>query len=139
GAGIVLGSLAEHVGGTLHFERILLRVVNAWHAVGPALVLGLAGEGPPRLSRWPLYLAALGAQFAFDLASAAGREWFALGVRPSVQLRAMVSVYGIDASLAPIGLAVAFASERSPYGVVLALPLIFLLSFFARERRVRID
>jgi HD-GYP domain-containing protein (c-di-GMP phosphodiesterase class II) len=51
----------------------------------------------------------------------------------------MLRVYAIDAALAPIGLAVAFASESSPYGVVLALPLIGLLSVFARERRVRID
>jgi hypothetical protein len=48
-------------------------------------------------------------------------------------------VYAIDAGLAPIGLAVAFASQSSPYGVVLALPLVGLLSVFARERRVRID
>jgi hypothetical protein len=41
--------------------------------------------------------------------------------------------------LAPIGLAVAFASESSPYDVVLALPVVALLSVFARERRVRID
>ena len=45
----------------------------------------------------------------------------------------------IDAGLAPIGLAVAFATQSSPYGVLLALPLIGLLSVFARERRVRID
>jgi HD-GYP domain-containing protein (c-di-GMP phosphodiesterase class II) len=102
-------------------------------------VLGLAGERPPRLSDWPLYAAALGAQFAVDAASSAGREWIALGVRPSVQLRAMLWVYAIDAGLAPIGLAVAFASESSPFGAVLALPLIGLLSVFARERRVRID
>ncbi|MET0608631.1 MAG: HD-GYP domain-containing protein, partial [Gaiellaceae bacterium] len=38
-----------------------------------------------------------------------------------------------------VGLAVAFATESSPYGVVLALPLVALLSVFARERRVRID
>src|SRR5207237_671978 len=35
--------------------------------------------------------------------------------------------------------AVAFAAQSSPYGVVLALPLVALLSGFARERRVRID
>jgi putative nucleotidyltransferase with HDIG domain len=60
-------------------------------------------------------------------------------VRPSVQLRAMLWVYAIDAGLAPVGLAVAFAAQSSPYGVVLALPLVALLSVFARERRVRID
>jgi HD-GYP domain-containing protein (c-di-GMP phosphodiesterase class II) len=86
-----------------------------------------------------LYVAALLSQFVLDAACSMGREWLALGVRPSVQLRAMGWVYAIDAGLAPIGLAVAFASQSSPYGVVLALPLVGLLSVFARERRVRID
>jgi HD-GYP domain-containing protein (c-di-GMP phosphodiesterase class II) len=138
-AGIVLGSLDEYLRGSLHLGRVVLRVVNAWHAVGPALVLGLAVERGPRLSDWPLYMAALLAQFVLDDVCAAGREWIALGVRPSVQLRAMVWVHSIDAGLAPVGLAVAFATESSPYGVVLALPLVGLLSVFARERRVRID
>jgi HD-GYP domain-containing protein (c-di-GMP phosphodiesterase class II) len=138
-AGIVLGSLDEYVRGSLHLGRVVLRVVNAWHAVGPALVLGLAVERGPRLSDWPLYIAALLSQFVLDDLGTAGREWIALGVRPSVQLRAMVWVHAIDAGLAPVGLAVAFATESSPYGVVLALPLVGLLSVFARERRVRID
>jgi HD-GYP domain-containing protein (c-di-GMP phosphodiesterase class II) len=138
-AGIVLGTLDHCVRGDLHVQRVLLPVVNAWHAVGPAVVLGVVAERGPRLSDWPIYLAALAAQFLFDAASAAGREWVALGVRPCVQLRAMTSVYAIDAGLAPIGLAVAFSAQSSPYGVLLALPLIALLSVFARERRVRID
>jgi HD-GYP domain-containing protein (c-di-GMP phosphodiesterase class II) len=138
-AGIVVGSLDEYARGSLHLGRVLLRVVTAWHAVGPALVLGLAGEHGPRLSDWPLYVAALLSQFVLDAVCSAGREWLALGVRPSVQLRAMAWVYAIDAGLAPVGLAVAFASQSSPYGVVLALPLVGLLSVFARERRVRID
>jgi HD-GYP domain-containing protein (c-di-GMP phosphodiesterase class II) len=138
-AGIVVGSLDEYARGSLRLGRVALRVVTAWHAVGPALVLGLAGEPSPSLSDWPLYVAALLSQFVLDAACSMGREWLALGVRPSVQLRAMGWVYAIDAGLAPIGLAVAFASQSSPYGVVLALPLVGLLSVFARERRVRID
>jgi HD-GYP domain-containing protein (c-di-GMP phosphodiesterase class II) len=135
----VLGSLDECVRGQLRLARVPIRIVNAWYALGPVLVLGLAGERGPSLSDWPLYVLALLSQFLVDALSAAGREWMALGVRPSVQLRAMVGVYSIDAGLAPIGLAVAFAAQSSPYGVVLALPLIALLSNFARERRVRID
>ena len=138
-AGIVVGSLDEYARGSLRLGRVAMRVVTAWHAVGPALVLGLAGERSPSLSDWPLYVAALLSQFVLDAACSMGREWLALGVRPSVQLRAMGWVYAIDAGLAPIGLAVAFASQSSPYGVVLALPLVGLLSVFARERRVRID
>jgi HD-GYP domain-containing protein (c-di-GMP phosphodiesterase class II) len=138
-AGVVLGSLDEHVRGSLSLPRVGMRVVFAWYAVGPALVLGLAGERGPQLSDWPLYVVALLSQFVLDTFCATGREWLALGVRPRVQLRAMVWVYAIDAGLAPVGLAVAFATESSPYGVVLALPLVALLSVFARERRVRID
>jgi HD-GYP domain-containing protein (c-di-GMP phosphodiesterase class II) len=138
-AGVVLGSLDEHVRGSLSLARVPMRIVVAWHAVGPALVLAIAGERGPRLSDWPLYVVALFSQFAVDTLWAAGREWIALGVRPSVQLRAMMWVYAIDAGLAPMGLAVAFAAQPSPYGVVLALPLVGLLSVFARERRVRID
>jgi HD-GYP domain-containing protein (c-di-GMP phosphodiesterase class II) len=138
-AGIVVGSLEECARGSLRLGRIPMRLMIAWHAVGPALVFAIAGERAPSLSDWPLYVVALLAQFALDTLWASGREWLALGVRPQVQLRAMVWVYSIDAGLAPVGLAVAFASQSSPYGVVLALPLVGLLSVFARERRVRID
>lgn len=107
---IMLASLFDAVRGSLHLERVFLHLGNAWHAVGPALVLGLAGEGPPELSRWPLYVAALAAQFTFDFMTAAAREWLVLGVPPKVQLKAMGVVYLIDAGLAPVGLAVAFAA-----------------------------
>jgi HD-GYP domain-containing protein (c-di-GMP phosphodiesterase class II) len=138
-SGIAVASLFDNLRGALHLERVFLRLVNSWHAVGPALVLGLAGEQSPSLRDWPLYAAALGAQFALDFGSAALREWSALGVPPKVQLRVMGSVYLIDACLAPVGLAVAFASVDSPYGSILAVPLVALLSVFATERRVRID
>jgi HD-GYP domain-containing protein (c-di-GMP phosphodiesterase class II) len=138
-AGVIVGSLSEYVRGGLHLERVFMRLVNCWHAVGPALVLGLAGEASPSLRSWPLYLGALASQFALDYGSAAVREWTALGIAPRVQLRAMAWVYMIDGGLATIGLAVAFASIQSPYGVLLAVPLVGLLSVFARERRVRID
>ena len=138
-AGVVLASLSEYARGLLHLERVFMRLVNCWHALGPALVIALAGEPEPNLGHWPLYLAALGSQFALDFGSSALREWTALGVPPKVQLRAMGWVYMIDTALGTIGLAVAFAAADSPYGIVLALPLVALLSFFARERRVRID
>jgi HD-GYP domain-containing protein (c-di-GMP phosphodiesterase class II) len=138
-AGVLLASSLECARGTLHLDRLVLRPLNASYAIGPALVLGLAGESPPQLNHWPLYLTALAAQFAIEFAVTASRQWITLGVPPKLHLRAMTSVYVIDAGLAPIGLAVAFAAQSSPYGVVLALPLIGLLSIFARERRVRID
>jgi HD-GYP domain-containing protein (c-di-GMP phosphodiesterase class II) len=126
--------------GLMHPERVLLQLgSNAWHAVGPVLVLGLAGEGAPTLADWPLYVAALAAQFAFDFVAPAAREWLVLRVRPRMHLRQMGWVYLIDACLAPVGLAIAFVAVESPVAIVLALPLIGLLLVFSRERRVRID
>jgi HD-GYP domain-containing protein (c-di-GMP phosphodiesterase class II) len=118
---------------------VFLRLLNAWYAVGPALVLAIAGEAPPSLNDWPIYVAALSAQFVIDFGTTAIRQWAALGVPPRIHLHAMASVYVIDLGLAPVGLAVAFASMESPVGVVLALPLVAVLTIFARERSVRID
>jgi HD-GYP domain-containing protein (c-di-GMP phosphodiesterase class II) len=138
-AGVLCGSALEYARGSLHPERVFLRLLNAWHAVGPAIVLGIAGESDPNLRHWPVYTAALAAQFAIDFGTTAIRQWAALGVPPKNHLRAMASVYVIDIGLAPVGLAVAFASVQSPAGVLLALPLVAVLTIFARERRVRID
>ena len=115
-------------------------VSNAWHSVGPALVLGIAGrvgsESQP-LAR--VHGCAAGAVCASTTPArrfASGPRW---ACRRKIHLRAMASVYVIDLGLAPIGLAVAFAAVQSPAGVLLALPLVALLAVFARERRVRID
>jgi HD-GYP domain-containing protein (c-di-GMP phosphodiesterase class II) len=138
-AGVLCGSTLEYVRGSLHPERVFLRLLNAWYAVGPALVLAIAGEARPSLNDWPIYVAALSAQFVIDFGTTAIRQWAALGVPPRIHLHAMASVYVIDLGLAPVGLAVAFASMESPVGVVLALPLVAVLTIFARERSVRID
>jgi HD-GYP domain-containing protein (c-di-GMP phosphodiesterase class II) len=137
--GILLGSVPDYTRGSLHLERVFLRLSDSWYAVGPTVVLLLAGETEPDLRHWPVYLAALAAQFLLDYASTAIRQWVVLGVPPRNHLRTMASVWLIDAGLAPVGLAVAFAAADSPAGVLLGLPLIALLTVFSRERRVRID
>jgi HD-GYP domain-containing protein (c-di-GMP phosphodiesterase class II) len=138
-AGMVVGTLIDFVQGRIHLERVFLSFANGWHALGPALVLGLAGEAPPSISSVPLYIGALVAQFAFDFGSAAVHERLTLGVTPGVQLRAMSLVWLVDAALSSVGLAVAFASVQNSYGFLLAVPLVILLSVFARERRLHID
>ena len=138
-AGITASNAVDSVRSAIHPERAALRLLDAWHSVGPVLVLGLAGEAAPSLADWPLYVGALAAQFGLDFASAAVRQRLGLGVPLSAQLHAMLPVWLVDASLAPAGLAVALAAASSPYGVILALPLMGLLAVFARERRVRID
>jgi HD-GYP domain-containing protein (c-di-GMP phosphodiesterase class II) len=117
--------------------RAALRLVSSWHALGPAVVLALAADRSPHWSAWPLYVAALAAQFAVDFVVTWVRE-AGLGARHS-PLRTQGLAYAVDAGLAPIGLLVAFASVRHPPLVLIVLPLVGLLALFAREREQRID
>jgi HD-GYP domain-containing protein (c-di-GMP phosphodiesterase class II) len=138
-AGIILASLVEHAEGRLHFERLLLRLVYSWHALGPVLVLALAAERGPRLADLPYYLGALCAQFALDFASSAGREYAGLGISPNVLLGYLSRAWLVDAALAPVGFLAAVAATEQPFLFLLLLPLVGLLQVFARERRARID
>jgi putative nucleotidyltransferase with HDIG domain len=124
---------------SIHLDRVLLRLVNSWHAIGPAVVLGLAGDPLPSWSAVPLYLVALCAQWTFDFAACATRDWLGLGVSPRSLLRYWKSVLGVDAALAPVGLLAAFAAVSMPMAFLVPLPLLALLAVFAKERRARID
>jgi putative nucleotidyltransferase with HDIG domain len=123
----------------IHLDRVLLRLVNSWHAVGPALVLGLAGESAPSWAYLWLYALALGAQWVFDFAACATRDWLGLGVSPRSLLRYWKSVLQVDMALAPVGLLVAFAAVSMPWAFLVPLPLLALLRVFAQERKARID
>jgi HD-GYP domain-containing protein (c-di-GMP phosphodiesterase class II) len=138
-AGLLLGGLPDYVRGRVPVDRSLLRFVNSWHAVGPALVLILAGEPEPTPGNVPIYAVALVAQFAFDFASTALRDRLGLGVSPLSLLRFMVWIWAVDSALTPIAMLAALGSRGELHLVVFSLPLISLLAYFARERRARID
>jgi HD-GYP domain-containing protein (c-di-GMP phosphodiesterase class II) len=120
-------------------DRALLVAPNAFHALGPVFVLGVAGATTPNLAHWPIYVAALAAQFACDALANGTHQWFANRVTLKSQLPFMKWAFLVDAALAPIGLAVAFAATTQRAAVVLVLPLIGLMAEFAHERRARID
>ena len=136
-AGLVLHALLDRRSLRRYVERLPLRLVNSWHAVGPAAVLAGAGEPAFGWQHWPVYVGALAAQFALDFASVAARQRLAGRFSAASQLRFMGTVYLVDAGLAPIGLLLV-ATGRT-WAPLLALPLVALLSVFARERQVRID
>ena len=131
---LLLSGLPDCVRGRYHPERLLLHFSDAWFAVGPAAVLVLAGHGQPSVGRWPLYLAALGAQFAVDAAVNNARVWAATGIAPGVRL--FGTMVALDAALAPIGLLAALTGTAA---VVAVLPLVGLLAVLAREREKRIE
>jgi putative nucleotidyltransferase with HDIG domain len=137
--GMLVGNLPDYARGGLHPGRALMLPGDAWHAIGPSVVLLAAGETVPEWGDWPWYLPALASQFAIDLAVYAVRARLALDVPGREQLRALTWVWVVDALLAPLGLVAAFASVAYPYAFLLVLPLAALLTLFARERNERLD
>jgi HD-GYP domain-containing protein (c-di-GMP phosphodiesterase class II) len=125
--------------GERHPARAIAALVDAWHAVGPALVFAYADVTGPRWSEWPLLLAALAAQFLFDFLASAAREGLRTRQVPRLPVRLLGQVYFVDLCLTPIGLAVAFAAKGHPLAILLTLPLSALLVYFARERQARMQ
>jgi HD-GYP domain-containing protein (c-di-GMP phosphodiesterase class II) len=136
---LLLRTPGDLLRGTVRGERVFIRFLSSWHAVGPVLVLAAAHAYRPSWSHWPIYVAALAAQFALDFASSSLREWLAFGASARSRLGYMGWVWGVDVALAPIGLVVAFASAHSPWVMASVLPVTGLLAVFARERQRRID
>jgi HD-GYP domain-containing protein (c-di-GMP phosphodiesterase class II) len=122
----------------LSLTRILTRIGDSSYALGPALVLVLAGYETFSWERWPLLVLAFGAQIVSDSSSGFARTWLAERIAPSVQLQ-MAWIYLTDACLSCIGLIVAASSLRRPGLVLLVLPLVGMLWLLSLEREQRID
>ncbi len=136
----ILGRVADYATGAASAHRLFHQFGDSWHAVGPALVLCVAGAQTFGWGDWPIYLVALLAQFGFDYVAAASRAWLIDGTPPAKLLPSMGFVYALDGGLAPIGLLGAYAAVTvSPALCLLGLPLCAVLAKLAGERRARID
>jgi HD-GYP domain-containing protein (c-di-GMP phosphodiesterase class II) len=135
---LVARTLADRPSPLRKPASLLPQVTTTAHAFGPVLVIALAGGLPLRWSAWPVYVAALAAQFAADYVNAALN-----GFANRITLRRLVSfvwiAYAVDGALAPVGLVLAFAAVVHPALALLVLPLVALLRQFALERQRRID
>jgi putative nucleotidyltransferase with HDIG domain len=136
-AGLVLGRLVHD--RRLDPERAFIHLVNSWHSVGPALVVAALGQPEPELAALLVLLPALGAQIVFDFASSAGCDFLVRGISPRAQLPYMARAWVVDLALTPVGLLAAIAAAEAHGAIVLLLPLLALLSVFARERKARVD
>jgi diguanylate cyclase (GGDEF)-like protein len=138
-AAYVIAAAMDIAEGNLRPHRLPVVLSTCWHALGPAIVLAVWGTPEPRWEDVPLYVAALGAQFAFDLISSLIRESFGFGVSPAEVIAFLRPVFLVDALLAPVGLTAAFVVAPNPIALVAVLPLAVLLWVFARDRHSRID
>lgn len=134
--GLALGALLDRFVGRAPLSRALYVGGDAWHAVGPAVVVALTGPWQVEAGVLPLVLAAFLAQCGLDYAASAGRFRVGLGIGPAAALKILLSIWIVDALLTPVGL---LAAEKGPAGVAVVLPLAALLLLLARDRNARID
>jgi HD-GYP domain-containing protein (c-di-GMP phosphodiesterase class II) len=137
-AGYVLGEAIRAVHTRTPMARPTMLLGSSWFAVGPAVVLLLAGEGPPAWSRLPVYVAAFVAQGLADTGATVARD-AVLGVRPKLSFRALGWAYAVDAMLSPVGIVFALVAVHRPAAVLAIVPLLGVLAWFARDRRAHID
>jgi len=135
----VLGRAPDYLRGRTHPDRLLLNLGNAWFAMGPAVVFAVAAPERHGVEHWPVYLAALAAQFLFDTGSMLMREWLAAGVKPGLWIRCFGVVYAVDLALTPLGLLAGFAAQDNPAAIGSVVPLLGLLVLLGREREGRIE
>src|ERR1700759_1655328 len=138
--GLVSGNAVECVLGRAPPRRILSAVPDAWHAVGAALVLLVAGSPRIGFDQLPLLAAAFAAGCIVDLAGSMVRMRLA-GVVPDLklQMRVIGLVWAVDASLAPLGFLAATSARQGYAAILFVLPLVFLLWLLGRDRSQRID
>jgi diguanylate cyclase (GGDEF)-like protein len=139
-AGLVLSVLLGFALGRVPARRVLSAVPDAWHAVGPAAVLVAAGSPHVTAAQLPLMGLAFAACCLVDLVSSIARVRLSgIIVDWTIQCRVILSVWAVDACLAPIGFFAAIAARRVQSATLLVLPLALLLWVLARDRKKRID
>jgi HD-GYP domain-containing protein (c-di-GMP phosphodiesterase class II) len=138
-AGNIAGDLPDYLRSRRHPSRALISLGDAWHAVGPAIVLLAAGSPDAALHHWPVYLLALAAQFAFDFAATAARELYEYGIRVRDQVTDALWIWTVDGLLSPIALVASTLGPQQSLVFLTLLPLLGLLWLFAHERRSRLE
>jgi len=138
GLALMLKAAVQSARGGVAPERIVVALADAWIALPPAAVLVAAGAQLPDWGDWPIYVAAVAAQFGADVLVSVARFRAAVGARPREVLHEVVAAARIDAVLFPVGLLVAMGAATEPWTVLLVLPLAALFALFGREHEERV-
>ncbi|HET8756696.1 MAG TPA: diguanylate cyclase, partial [Solirubrobacteraceae bacterium] len=139
-AGLIAATAVDWALGRVPARRLVSAVPDAWHALGAAAVLVAAGSPAIDFHAVPLMAGAFAACCVADFVSSLLRMRLA-GIVPdiTVQARVMLSVWAVDACLAPLGFAVAVLTDHGLGAVLLVVPLALLLWLLARDRHRRIE
>jgi diguanylate cyclase (GGDEF)-like protein len=137
-AGLLLASGAQWVTRRGSVDHALRSIPNAWYAIGPTIVVMIAGRPHGVVQIAVISVAAFVSGCLLDLGASTVREAAAFGVAPQLQLQVVAVVWSIDACIAPLGLLLAVAARHGHALVLMVLPLAGLMWVLDRDRNARI-
>lgn len=135
---ITIAQAPDLIRGRISVDSFFASVGSAGFVFAPAVVVLALGEPDASPKHWALLPVVLLAQFGGDLVWTAMCEWLALGMSPQRIAEPMLTVFSVDALLAPLGLTVAYAAQHAHVAVLFPLTGLLLLHRFARDRRAAI-
>ncbi len=133
-AAFVLAAVIAALRGRRGYERIVFCGNDAFHALGPALVICVLADADARTAGVAVLLLAFAAQLATDLISSSVHELATMGARPAVHAALLARVWGVDAALSIVAVPVAITAVEHPWAGLSPLPLVLLLGWIAGER-----
>jgi hypothetical protein len=136
-AAAVLSLVPDVVHGKWHRDRLVGCLADEWFLVGPVLVLALLAPGTADFGLANVYALALGAQLLFDFGWVALRNRLLDGLPFTTVLRDWAGVARVDCVLASIAVVFSVAAADAPLALAAIFPLVWMLSFFARDRQAR--
>jgi diguanylate cyclase (GGDEF)-like protein len=137
--GYAIARLFDWARGRGSAQRVLFSIADAWFALGPALVLVIAGSRELAIADWKLLAAALALGLVVDAAAATVREAASRGIAPRLQLEVVALIWIVDAALAPIGVLAGAASRHHLLAMLAVLPLAGLFMVMGHDRNRRIE
>jgi hypothetical protein len=133
----VLSVMPELLNGSWHKERAVTCLSDCWFAIGPVLVLAWLAPCEPTLAHFGVYVAAFGAQLAFDAAWSVLRDRSVDQIPYGTSIENYVGILRFDAILTSIAFVMTLPAVEEPLILLTIGPLVWLLEILSRDRRER--
>ena len=138
-AGLIIAAYLARLRDPDRRERLSVLAGSSWHAMGPALVFALAGVRGLSLEAIGVYTLAFGSQLTCDAVASWIRNCYGLGVPTRKLANALRFTFLADLTLAPVGVAAAFAAPGSATSLLFLMGPILLLAMLQSDRERQID
>jgi HD-GYP domain-containing protein (c-di-GMP phosphodiesterase class II) len=136
-AAAMLSLLPDVLRSTWHREQFLGAFADSWLSIGGVLVLAVFYPGDLDVGYLGIYVLAIAAHFATDLAWTLVRNRMLDRLPVTEVIRGFAGTATVDAILTPVGFVIAIPAAEEPLALLALGPLVYLFHMFSQDRRER--